>query len=117
MDFTKICDQFEKHGFSCKLFTTGTEAVAYLTETLKGRSIGFGGSATLRELGLFEALSEENAVVWHNRHVSAEVRRWQRVLHHPANAVTSDGKIVNIDGPKQGGYDQFRSSNLYLHYR
>ena len=101
MDYAEIRKNFEKHGFATQLFSTIEEVQAYFTKTLENQTIGFGGSVTLRELGLFEALSERNAVVWHNRVNSFDVRRMAnaaRVYITSANAVSATGEIVNIDG-------------------
>ena len=53
------------HGFSVRVFKTQQEAVSAISQELSGRTIGFGGSVTLQELGLFEALSANNTVYWH----------------------------------------------------
>lgn len=101
MDFTGIQKNFENHGFATQAFATRQEARAYFVHVLDGQSIGFGGSVTLRELGLFEALSEHNAVAWHNRVNTFDVRRMAntaRVYITSANAVSETGEIVNIDG-------------------
>jgi hypothetical protein len=52
-------------------------------------------------MGLFAALHENNAVVWHNRVLSDDVRRLAnstRVYITSANALSETGEIVNIDG-------------------
>lgn len=100
MDFTAIRDNFEKHGFATRQFATKEEARAYLCEVLKHKTIGFGGSETLREMGLFEALQQNNAVVWHNRVPGRDVRQLANcagVYITSANAVAKTGEIVNID--------------------
>ena len=101
MDYDRICQNFEKHGFSTRIFPRKEDAVLYLTNELDKQTIGFGGSVTLLEMGLYEALAERNAVVWHNRIAAFEVRRLAgcaRVYITSANAVTESGEIVNIDG-------------------
>jgi len=101
MDFGAIRGNFEKHGFSTQCFATKEEARDYLVGELKLRSIGFGGSVTLDEMGLYEALSENNAVVWHNKINSREVRKFENqaaIYITSANAVTETGEIVNVDG-------------------
>ena len=42
------------HGFSVRVFKTQQEAISAISQELSGRTIGFGGSVTLQELGLFE---------------------------------------------------------------
>lgn len=101
MDYTTILRNFEKHGFATQLFARKEEVNAYLVDKLKAQTIGFGGSVTLKELGLYEALRETNAVVWHNKVAAFEVRRLANcaeVYVTSANAVTESGEIVNIDG-------------------
>lgn len=101
MDYSPIRKNFEKHGFSTQLFPDREKTVAYLCKTLDKQTIGFGGSVTLKEMGLYEALAENNAVVWHNRIAAFEVRRLAnsaRVYIPSANAVSETGEIVNIDG-------------------
>ncbi len=100
MDFTGIRTNFEKHGFTTQFFSSKEEVTDYLVNTLQHQTIGFGGSTTLKELGLFEALSENNAVVWHNKVPAHDVRRLAncaRIYITSANAVTETGEIVNID--------------------
>lgn len=101
MEYASIRQNFEKHGFSTQLFRTKEEARDYLVDSLLNQTIGFGGSVTLLEMGLFEALQQNNAVVWHNKVPSRDVRRLAgcaNVYITSANAVTETGQIVNIDG-------------------
>lgn len=103
MDYTTIRHNFENHGFSTRLFASAEEARDYLVKTLERQTIGFGGSVTLRELGLFEALQEKNAVVWHNKVKveSHDIRRMANtasVYITSVNALAETGQIVNIDG-------------------
>ena len=101
MDYNEIRKNFEKHGFITQLFATKEEARDYLSNELKGRAIGFGGSVTLKEMGLYEALQQNNVVIWHNRIESLEVRELAShasIYITSANAITESGEIVNIDG-------------------
>ena len=101
MEYTSIRKNFEKQGFSTQLFRTKEEARDYLVEILHNQTIGFGGSVTLLEMGLYEALQQNNAVVWHNKVPSRDVRRMAgcaNIYITSANAVTEAGQIVNIDG-------------------
>lgn len=100
MEYSMIRQNFEKHGFSTRFFSSKEEASDYLVNTLQRQTIGFGGSATLKEMGLFEALQQNNAVVWHNKVPSRDVRRLANCANiyiTSANAVTESGEIVNID--------------------
>lgn len=101
MDYAKIRRNFENHGFTTQFFADGKEVNDYLVGKLSAQTIGFGGSVTLKELGLYEALRETNAVVWHNKVAAFEVRRFANcaeIYITSANAVTESGEIVNIDG-------------------
>lgn len=97
----EMMQNFERHGFTVRHFATGEEARNYLVETVKGRTVGFGGSLTVRQLGLYDALAKQNATLWHHHVASEEVRRLAtgaKVYITSANAVSRTGEIVNIDG-------------------
>ncbi|WP_310603998.1 lactate utilization protein [Anaerosporobacter sp.] len=101
MDYMEIRKNFEKHGFITQLFASKEEARDYLSSKLQGRTIGFGGSVTLKEMELYEALQQNNVVIWHNKVASMEVRNLASnasIYITSANAVTQLGEIVNIDG-------------------
>ena len=67
-------------------------------------SVGFGGSVTVREMGLYEALKEANHPVhwhWKNDEPKPEVfalAAQADVYLTSSNAITADGCLVNIDG-------------------
>ena len=101
MEYSKIRQNFERHGFTTQLFPTKEEALCYLTDALQNKTIGFGGSETLKEMGLFEALQQKNVVVWHNKIPGQAVRKLAScadIYITSANAITETGEIVNIDG-------------------
>lgn len=102
MDVSKTLENLNRHGFHAKWFATGKEVAEYLHEELKQTSIGFGGSVTAQELGLYEILSENNEVYWHwrgNERQQAQVQAAHaKVYILSANALSETGEIVNIDG-------------------
>lgn len=101
MDYSAIRQNFEKHGFLTQLFSTKEQARDYLVEKLQKKTIGFGGSVTLRDMGLYEALRENNAVIWHNVINDIQVRHLANqaeIYITSSNAVTETGELVNIDG-------------------
>lgn len=101
MEYSQIRQNFERHGFTTQLFATGAEACGYLAGILQNQTIGFGGSETLMEMGLFEVLQQNNVVVWHNKVLGLRVRKLANcadIYITSANAVTETGEIVNIDG-------------------
>ena len=93
----------DKRGFTVHHAATASEA-AQLALTLipSGASVGVGGSMTIRELGLAEALqSAGHAVHWHwlgQGPAAFPGAREADVYLASANAVTRDGTLVNIDG-------------------
>lgn len=101
MNYDDIRKNFAKHGFETFLFSTTKEARDFFVETLDKQTIGFGGSVTLQEMGLYEALRDHNAVTWHNKVSARDVRRLANqssIYITSANAVTETGEMVNIDG-------------------
>jgi len=94
----------EKKGFQVSCFETKEEAAQYITDALKGQKIGFGGSVTLQEMGLYEKLSENNEVIWHWRipegKSGADILKAAReadVYFSSVNGIAETGEIVNID--------------------
>ena len=65
MDYTVLKKNFEDHRFHTSYFETKEEAAAYLETQIKGEIVGFGGSMTAKEMGLFELLGKNNEVIWH----------------------------------------------------
>ena len=60
--FEKVRKNLEAHGFDVTCFDTAAEAADYLDRRLDGKTVGHGGSITLKELGLLERL-QSHAVV------------------------------------------------------
>ncbi len=99
--FDKVEKSLKERGYTVKTFATGAEAAAYLDRELDGVSIGIGGSATVRDLGLYELLEKHNTVYWHWQQ-DANTARAQAmtadVYLSSANALAETGEIVNMDG-------------------
>ncbi|MDO4753988.1 MAG: lactate utilization protein, partial [Bacillota bacterium] len=79
------------------------EATRYLIEELKGKTVGFGGSMTVKEMGLFEQLGQASHVFWHwNPRNSAPNTLGgaaaAEVYISSANGIAETGEIINIDG-------------------
>jgi L-lactate utilization protein LutB len=101
-DALKTVENLNKHGFIAHYFETSEDAVKYLKEQIQNKSVGFGGSITLKEMGLCKALEEENcSVVWHfnfyGRH-TFDLAAHTQVYVTSANGISETGEIVNIDG-------------------
>ena len=98
MDFTKVKENLEKKGFAVSCFATGGEATAYLLEELKDKVVAFGGSMTLRDLGLYEKLTEQNKALWHWMGDTTEQAKEAEVYLSSVNGLAETGEIINIDG-------------------
>ena len=89
------------HKIDYKYFDTSDEVKEYLRNELNGEKIAFGGSMTLKELGLYDILRENNEVFWHWETKTPEQRKIESeltVYMLSANAIAATGEIVNIDG-------------------
>lgn len=64
-DFTKVQQALERRGYTVRTFAAAAEAAAYLDGAIDGKTVGFGGSATLDALGVYDKLAAHNTVVWH----------------------------------------------------
>lgn len=99
MDFTTIKKNLKKNRFAVSCFETVGEANDYLVEKIKGEIVGFGGSVTLQEMGLYERLEPNNTMLWH--WVDPELRRRQfecTTYLSSVNGAAETGELVNIDG-------------------
>ena len=96
--------RLEKRGYETALYETAAQAKAHLLEKIETDAVvGIGGSMTMQQLGMEDALKARGQTVhWHWRsHYDDNVRRAANaadVYLCSANAVTQDGRIVNIDG-------------------
>ena len=100
-DFTKVQKNLEARGYTVKAFATAAEAADYLDGAIDGKTVGFGGSATLDALGIYDRLESHNTVIWHWKQPADEARKaamQTQVYLTSANALAETGEIVNIDG-------------------
>lgn len=105
----------EERGFHTAYFPTAGECCDYVDRELDGTTIGFGGSQTVRDMGLFERLSAHNTCLWHWNKKADIV--YKEATEAPVyicslNGVAETGELVNIDG---GG--NRLASGLYGHQR
>ena len=98
MDYGKLKKSFEDHRFLTSYFETKEEAASYLKDKIRGERVGFGGSMTCQEMGLYEVLKENNQVVWHWEGGALRDAVLTDVYITSANALAETGEIVNIDG-------------------
>ena len=100
--FETVRQNLLQRGYSVRTFSTAEEAADYLNGVIDGKTVGFGGSITLENMGLYETLGRHNTVIWHWRAQDAAAARQEtltaQVYLSSANALAESGEIVNIDG-------------------
>ena len=105
IDYEALVKALKGRRFLPEVFDTAEEAKAAAIGIIGARSVGIGGSATVRDMGLAEALQDNgNEVFWHWL-VAKEAKQAARdkalnadVYMCSTNALTTDGRLVNIDG-------------------
>ena len=105
MDFTNVKKALEGRGFVVSVFETAAEAAQYLNGKIDGKSVAFGGSVTMEQLGMYDMLSSHNELFshWHvpEGMTPAEVQKKAmnaQVYLTSANGLAETGEIINIDG-------------------
>ena len=93
-------ENFRKKGFFCEFFDDKDEALKYVLNEIGASDVGIGGSLTVQELGWLEALKKRGKTIWH------WLEKYDGILEDEnaapcyitsANAISSDGAIINID--------------------
>ena len=104
MSFEKLQESLVKKGYKVSCFSNKEEAAQYICESINGQTVGFGGSMTLEEMGLYEKLAEKTDVYWHWRipegKTGADVLKIAKnadVYLSSVNGIAETGEIVNID--------------------
>lgn len=100
MSFETVQKNLESLGYTVRTFETGAEAAAYLNAAIDGVSVGFGGSCTAQELGLYDMLATHNEVHWHwvGGPGEREKAMQTKVYISSVNGLAETGEIINIDG-------------------
>ncbi len=103
----QLIKNLQKNGFEVLYAESREEAKEKILNLISPNDkVGVGGSITIRELGLIEALSQRGNVVVHHwrkglsREEVGEVLKEELnsdVFLTSSNAVTMDGKLVNMD--------------------
>ena len=102
-DFTRVKQNLEARGFRVSVFATAAEAADYLDSAIDNTSVGFGGSVTLEQMGLYERLERHDRVNWHWRPTvdGADARQAAMTAEHyitSVNGLAETGELINIDG-------------------
>lgn len=105
MDFTVLKENLQRLGYQVTEFDTKEAAVRYLDNSIDDRSVGFGGSMTLKEMGLYDTLRRHNQVLWHwnvpEGRSGAEILKEAQtadIYISSVNGIAQTGEIINIDG-------------------
>lgn len=92
-------------GYKVSVFEDVESANEYLDKEVDAKTVAFGGSVTLTEMGLYDKLITHNKVLWHARipegKTANELREEARlcqVYFSSVNGISEDGIIINIDG-------------------
>jgi hypothetical protein len=104
----RVVAALKRNGFEAVYFPRREEAAKFVLGFVgPGMSVGFGGSETIRELGIAEQARAQGAeILDHGRpdlspEARQDVRRRELVCDlflSSANAITLDGCLVNVDG-------------------
>ena len=97
-ELKKLRANLEARGFRTAYFPTADEAAAYLDGQIDGKTVGIGGSMTVKEMGLYPRLAAHNQVVWHWEGGALRDAVLTDVYITSANALAETGEIVTIDG-------------------
>lgn len=105
MNFEIIRNNLQQCGYAVSCFATAQEATEYIDKKIDRKTVGFGGSVTLEQMGLYERLITHNDVLWHQRIPSGKTSKEIRLAANAAeiyissvNGLAETGEIINIDG-------------------
>ena len=96
----ELGEKLDKRGFSSCFLQAEEDLLDILDKEIpKTKTIAFGGSKTLEELGLYEFFQKRgNKVNWHWRGDNLKVSDKADIYFSSANAVTLDGDLYFVDG-------------------
>lgn len=103
-DFSILKQNLETKGYTVSVFDDKEKAADYLSNHIKEKTVGLGGSVTIHEMNLFEKLSSHNVVYWHDKKPEdmsvMETRTAAsraEIYISSVNGISQKGEIVNID--------------------
>lgn len=102
--FETVKKNLEARGYTVSCFETAEHAADYLNTQIDNKTVGFGGSVSLKEMGLYEKLSLHNHISWHGRIPEGKTDKEMRMEAREAdiyissvNGLAETGEIINID--------------------
>lgn len=103
-----LVEQLKQRHYDAIYCATSDEAVSAIVDMIPdGSSVTWGGSMTIRDMGLTKALHENNNIEVLDRDLAPNREAAQEIYHKAfsvdyylssVNAISEDGLIVNIDG-------------------
>lgn len=97
----KTIENLRRNGFEVSRFAAGAEAADYIGRTLRDKTVGIGGSMSVRALNIYDHIKDHNTVFWHMVEPGDETMvkaSSSEVYITSANAISEEGYILNIDG-------------------
>lgn len=100
----KVLENLKRRGFDARYFDTRAQAARDVLDAVSTfETVGIGGSVTIDQLGVYDALTKRgNTVFWHWKDkTGADVRKkalLADVYLCSANALMDSGELVSIDG-------------------
>ena len=105
MNISDLQTAFEKKGYQFRYFACTDEAATYLDRAIDGKTVGFGDSHTLYNMGLYEMLQSHNDVrspmhlnKGENFDEVAKKCIQTQIYLLSVNGASEQGEMVNIDG-------------------
>ncbi len=107
MQLEEVKKNLEKRGFQARVFATGKEAADYLVAALAGKTVGIGGSMTVIEMGLLEALKGKCEYWCHGDKEQLEKYGSEYIRNQASateayvssvNGMSEQGQLINVDG-------------------
>lgn len=103
-NFNILKQNLEIKGYQVSVFENKQKAANYINSRINETTVGLGGSVTIHEMNLFELLSGNNTVYWHDKKPEEmsimETRTAasrSEVYISSVNGIAETGEIVNID--------------------
>ncbi len=97
----KTIENLRRNGFTVTRFAAAAEAADYIGQSLHGKTVGIGGSMTVRALNVYDRIKDDNTVYWHMVEPGDETMvraSAAEVYITGVNAISEEGYILNIDG-------------------
>ena len=97
-DLETLRRNLEAEGFETSYFETAQAAADYLDGRIDGTTVGFGGSVSVQQLGIYPRLAAHNQTVWHWEGGELSQAALTKVYLTSVNGLAETGELINIDG-------------------